>query len=149
MCDWLEKCFRPRWFVTLWCWCICPPAWAVQATAPPVFTLAQQPGYLCGAVQARAPLPSPFLLFIGTLLLSCSRISIPIHLLNKTWESGHKELLFPVCLSRSSVYSQNGSGSGTMSRTGHPSPHNASSLTAGEVGPEEAPHLIWFSLKPS
>lgn len=41
VCDWLERYLWPRWFVSLWCWCVCPPAWAVRATAQPVSILAQ------------------------------------------------------------------------------------------------------------
>lgn len=55
----------------------------------------------------QAPLPSPFLLFIYTLLLSCSCISIPIHLLNKRWESGVTRSFFSLGLFPGLVYSHN------------------------------------------
>lgn len=83
--------------VSLWGWCVCPqPGQCRQLpSSVPMSTLAQQPGYLCGAVQAWGPLPSPFLLFIENLLLSCP-VYIPIHLLdNKRWESGVMRSFFP------------------------------------------------------
>lgn len=82
--------------VSLWWWCVCPLVWAVRAAAQPVATLAQQPGYLCEAVQAQPTVvPSSYLL---KLLLSCPRVSIPIHLLNKRWDSCVMRSFFSLCL---------------------------------------------------
>lgn len=98
-CDRLERCLRPRRCVSPWCRCL-SLAWVVRAAAQPVSTLVQQPGYLCGAVQARPPrTPSSSFLFIETWLLSCPCVSTHIHLLNKRRDSGVLRSLCPGCLS--------------------------------------------------
>lgn len=50
----LGRGLRPRWFVSLRCWCLSPGLGSAGDCPASVSTLAQQSRYLCGAVQARA-----------------------------------------------------------------------------------------------